>query len=267
MTSLLPGWLDPSHLIASMGPWAVLGILLIIFAECGLLIGFFLPGDTLLFVSGLMVASAAAGKDGIHINLVLLIVLLAVAAFVGNMVGYWIGRTVGPMIFNRPQAKFLKHEHIERSEAFFARWGKVTIVLARFVPVVRTVATVMAGASKMPARIYALYSAIGGALWVTVVTLLGYFLGQIDFVARNVDLIFVLAVAAVVFASAAPALLHWLSRRRNRAAAAAAGTVSPTMATQTVVTGSVALAETMAETEQAAPIERVVPRAVPPADR
>ena len=140
-----------------MGAWAVLGIMLIIFAECGILLGFFLPGDTLLFVSGLFIASGA-----IDINLWLFIALVALAAFVGNMVGYWIGYKIGPPVFNRPNAKLLKHEYIEKSAAFFAKYGKITIVLARFVPVVRTVATVMAGASKMNVKIYTLYSAIGG---------------------------------------------------------------------------------------------------------
>ena len=145
--ALLPGWLDPSNLITAMGSWAVLGILLIIFCECGILLGFFLPGDTLLFISGLFVATGA-----MDINLWLFIGLLSLAAFVGNMVGYAIGYKIGPPVFNRPNAKLLKHEYIEKSEAFFAKYGKITVVLARFVPVVRTVATVMAGASRMNAR-------------------------------------------------------------------------------------------------------------------
>jgi membrane-associated protein len=142
--ALLPGWLDPSNLIDAMGSWAVLGIMLIIFAECGILLGFFLPGDTLLFVSGLFIATGA-----LNINLWLFIALVSLAAFVGNMVGFAIGWTIGPPVFSRPNAKFLKHEYIEKSEAFFAKYGKITILLARFVPVVRTVATVMAGASRM----------------------------------------------------------------------------------------------------------------------
>ena len=159
--ALLPGWLDPSNLIDAMGTWAVLGIMLIIFAECGILLGFFLPGDTLLFVSGLFIATGA-----IDVNLWVFIALVSLAAFVGNMVGFAIGWKIGPPVFSRPNAKFLKHEYIEKSEAFFAKYGKITIVLARFVPVVRTVATVMAGASRMNPRIYTLYSAIGGVLWV-----------------------------------------------------------------------------------------------------
>lgn len=208
--ALLPGWLDPSNLINAMGTWALLGIMLIIFAECGILIGFFLPGDTLLFVSGLFIATGA-----LEVNLWLFIGLVALAAFVGNMVGFGIGWKIGPPVFSRPDAKFLKHEYIEKSEAFFAKYGKVTIVLARFVPVIRTVATVMAGASRMNARIYTLYSAIGGALWVGVVTIAGYYLGQIEFIAKNVDLIVVAAVVIVVLFSAVPAIAHWMHRRRG----------------------------------------------------
>jgi membrane-associated protein len=197
-----------------MGAWAVLGIMLIIFAECGILLGFFLPGDTLLFVSGLFIASGA-----IDINLWLFIALISLAAFVGNMVGYWIGYKIGPPVFNRPNAKLLKREYIDKSAAFFEKYGKITIVLARFVPVVRTVATVMAGASKMNVKIYTLYSAIGGVIWITSVTVAGYFLGQIGFIRDNLDLIVIAAVVVVICASAFPAVAHWVASRRAKQAA------------------------------------------------
>jgi len=212
--ALLPGWLDPATMINSFGSWAVVGILLIIFAECGILIGFFLPGDTLLFLAGLLVAAADAGQRGIQINLAVFLGLLAVAAFVGNMVGYGIGYKVGPAVFTT-NGKFLKREHIDRSHAFFEKYGKISILLARFVPIVRTVATVMAGASRMNPRIYALYSAVGGIVWVTVVTLAGYYLGQIQFVKDHVDLIFLAAVLVVVAGVAIPAILHLVQRRRG----------------------------------------------------
>ena len=220
-SALLPGWLDPTNLLTAMGSWAVLGILLIIFCECGILLGFFLPGDTLLFISGLFIATGA-----IDINLWLFILLVSLAAFVGNMVGYGIGYKVGPPIFSRPNAKFLKHEYIEKSEVFFAKYGKPAVVLARFVPVVRTVATVMAGASKMNLKIYTLYSAIGGVLWVGSVTIAGYYLGQIDFIAKNVDLIVVAAVIIVVSFSAVPAIAHWMQKRRAAGPAKPAGEVA-----------------------------------------
>ncbi len=210
--ALLPGWMDPSALIPAMGSLAVIGVLLIIFAECGLLIGFFLPGDTLLFLAGLLVAQGATGID---VNIWVFVALLAVAAFVGNVVGYWIGYKVGPAVFSRPDARFLKKEHIDRSAAFFAKYGKITVVLARFVPVVRTVATVMAGASKMNRKVYLTYSALGGLLWVSTVTLAGYFLGQVPFIRDNVDLIFVAAVAVVVLGLAVPGIVHMVQRRKK----------------------------------------------------
>ena len=220
-SALLPGWLDPASLINSMGSWAVLGVLLIIFCECGILLGFFLPGDTLLFISGLLIAA-----DKLNINLGVFILLVSLAAFVGNMVGYGIGYKVGPPVFSRPNAKFLKHEYIEKSEVFFAKYGKPAVVLARFVPIVRTIATVMAGASRMNLRIYTLYSAIGGVLWVGIVTIAGYYLGQIDFIAKNVDLIVIAAVIIVVSFSAVPAIAHWVQKRRAAKPARPAGEVA-----------------------------------------
>lgn len=211
--ALLPGWLDAGNIITNLGSWAVVGIMVILFAECGLLIGFFLPGDTLLFIAGL---SVVTGR--MDINLLLLIGLLMIAAFAGNMVGYWIGWKVGPAVFKRPDAKFLKPEYVEKSSAFFDKHGKSAVVLARFVPVVRTVATVMAGASRMDTKIYTLYSFIGGVLWTASVTTAGYFLGKIDFIKQNVDLIILMAVVVVVVVSAAPAILHWVQKRKARQA-------------------------------------------------
>jgi membrane-associated protein len=209
--ALLPGWLDPTAIITNLGSWAVVGIMLILFAECGLLIGFFLPGDTLLFIAGLFVSQGA-----LHIDLWWLIPLEIVAAFVGNLVGYGIGRKVGPTVFKRPDAKFLKPEYVERSTHFFDKYGKLTVMLARFVPVVRTVATVMAGVSRMNVRVYTLYSFIGGVAWCTVVTVAGFYLGKIDFVKRNVDLLVVLAIVVVVVFTALPAFIHWMGKRKAK---------------------------------------------------
>lgn len=231
--SILPSWLSPASLIDSMGSWAILGIALIIFAECGILLGFFLPGDTLLFVSGLLIATARDGGEGLHVNLLLFILLVSAAAFVGNLVGYWIGRAVGPKVFSRKDARLLKPEHVERSHAFFERYGPLTVMIARFVPVVRTVATVMAGVGRMNPRLYAIYSAIGGVVWVGVVTLGGFFLGQIEWIRNNVDAIFILAAVVVVLIAAAPALLHWRQRRKtaNGSVAGAADSASAPDAT------------------------------------
>jgi membrane-associated protein len=220
--ALLPGWLSPPTLIDALGSWAVVGVALIIFAECGILLGFFLPGDTLLFVSGLLIASAAGGGQGIQIHLIWFIAIVVLAAFVGNLVGYWIGHAVGPKVFHRSDAKFLKPEYVDKSERFFQRFGPITVMVARFVPIVRTVATVMAGVGKMNVKLYALYSAVGGAVWVAVVTVAGYYLGQIRIVKENVDLIFVVAVVIVVAFSAVPAFLHW--RQKRAAGKGAVGT-------------------------------------------
>ena len=210
LAGILPSWLNAEGLVNSMGSWALLGIALIIFAECGLLIGFFLPGDTLLFIAGLLVA-----KGTFHVNLLLAIVILVVAAFIGNMVGYAIGYKAGPLVFDKPNARFFKKEYVEKSAAFFEKYGRVAVILARFVPVVRTVATVMAGVSKMNPRVYTAYSAIGGVVWVAGVTVAGYFLGQIEFVRDHVDVILIGAVVVVVLVSAVPALLHLRSNRRT----------------------------------------------------
>ena len=208
--AILPSWLDPNVFLANAGPAAVAIMMAILFAECGLLIGFFLPGDTMLFIGGLLVGSGA-----LHINIFLLILLLWAAAFAGNMVGYWIGYKVGPAVFSRPDAKLLKPEYIQRSTEFFAKYGPIAVVLARFVPIVRTVATVMAGASRMSLRVYTLYSALGGLLWVGLVTLAGRLLGNVPLIRDHVDLIFLGAVVLVILLAAIPALLHLRQRGKS----------------------------------------------------
>ncbi|QHC02376.1 DedA family protein [Epidermidibacterium keratini] len=195
-----------------LGPWVVLGVCAILFAECGLLVGFFLPGDTLLFFTGIFHASGI-----ITTSLWLLFIYMVAAAFAGNMVGYGIGYKLGPAVFSRPDARLLKPEYIERSAAMFEKYGKPAVVLSRFVPVVRTITPPMAGASKMHGRIYALYSFLGGILWVVSITLLGIWLGQVAFIRENLDLIIVGAVAVVVLATAGPAIWHLIERRRRLA--------------------------------------------------
>jgi membrane-associated protein len=182
-------FLDPTHLINTFG---LVGIMLILFAECGLLLGFFLPGDSLLFTAGLLVAG------GLVAPLWVLLLLLPVAAIAGNLVGYWIGRTAGPAVFDRPDSRLFKAKHVERARTFFERNGARTIVLARFVPVVRTFATVMAGVARMDFRRFALYSVIGGIAWTVGVTLLGYWLGQVAVVRDHVEL-FILGIVVLSF--------------------------------------------------------------------
>ena len=193
-----------------MGSWAVLGIMLIIFAECGILLGFFLPGDTLLFVSGLFIATGA-----LNINLWLFIALVSLAAFVGNMVGFAIGWKIGPPVFSRPNAKFLKHEYIVKSEAFFAKYGKITIVLARFVPVVRTFAPVLAGVGEMRWRTFAAFNVVGAFIWAVGITLLGYALGS-AIGTDNVDKYLYPIIGVIIVLSFIPPFLEWRKHRRAR---------------------------------------------------
>ena len=200
-----PAFLDSTYLINTFG---LIGIMAIIFAETGLLIGFFLPGDSLLFTAGLLVAG------GLVAPLWVVLLLLPVAAVLGNLVGYWIGRKAGPAVFNKPDSRLFKAEYVDRSQAFFDKNGARTIVLARFVPVIRTFATVMAGASRMDFRRYALYSVIGGVLWAAGVTLLGYWLGQIELVREHVE-VFILGIVAI---SLIPVALEFLRSRRQGAA-------------------------------------------------
>ncbi len=191
MTSALgPSWLDASQLIENFG---LLGIMTIVFAECGLLVGFFLPGDTLLFTAGVLVQ-----RGTFHQPLWWVILLICVAAIVGNQVGYEIGRRGGPAVFKRPDSRLFRPEYVERTRAFFEKYGPPAIVLGRFVPVVRTVITVMAGAGRMNYRTYTLYTVLGGILWATSVTLLGYWLGNIDFIANNIELLLLAGVAVSV---------------------------------------------------------------------
>jgi membrane-associated protein len=210
------GFLDPGHLIGTFG---LIGIMLILFAECGLLIGFFLPGDSLLFTAGLVAAGGAASlgqgltKESLP-PLWVLLVCFSAAAVLGNLVGYWIGFRAGPAVFNKPDSRLFKAEYVERSHAFFERNGNKTIVLARFVPVVRTFATVMAGASRMNVRSYAVFSLIGGVAWAAGITLLGYWLGGVQVVRDHIEL-FVLGVVVV---SLLPIVVEYL-RGRSRARA------------------------------------------------
>ncbi|WP_138732213.1 DedA family protein [Modestobacter excelsi] len=198
----MSGFLDPAHLIDTFG---LVGVMVVLFAECGLLVGFFLPGDSLLFTAGLL---AAGGRIA---PLWVLLVLLPLAAIAGNLAGYWIGRKAGPAVFSRPDSRLFRAEHVERSRAFFERNGARTVLLARFVPIVRTFATVMAGASRMDLRRYAGYSVIGGVAWAAGLTLLGWWLGQVAVVRDHVEL-FVLGVVAL---SLVPVLLEVLRGRRR----------------------------------------------------
>lgn len=208
--SLGPDWLNPEALLTNLGDvafWVVLGI---IFAECGLLIGFFLPGDSLLFITGLFIASGA-----ITLNIWLACGLLFLAALIGNITGYWIGHKAGPSLFRRPDSKLFRKEYVDKTHEFFERYGARAIVLARFVPIVRTFITATAGIGRMDFRRYLIFSAIGGVLWAVGVTLAGYYLGNIEFVKKNIELILII----VVFLSVIPIAFEYLRHRRRSAKA------------------------------------------------
>ena len=206
--ALGPDWLDPEYILTSFGDiafWVVVGI---IFAECGLLIGFFLPGDSLLFVTGLFIASGA-----ISMNIYLACLILFIAAVVGNITGYWIGHKAGPSLFSKPDSKLFKKEYVEHTNRFFNKYGARAIIMARFVPVVRTFITASAGMGRMDFRRFVAFSAIGGFIWAVGVTLAGYFLGNIEFVKKNLEFILIL----VVFVSVVPIVFEYVKHRRQRA--------------------------------------------------
>jgi membrane-associated protein len=207
-----PNWLDPDYLISTLG---LIGLLAIVFAESGLLFGFFLPGDSLLFTGGLLVAG---NKLDHPIWLVALLVILA--AIAGDQVGYLFGRKVGPSLFRRPDSRLFKQENIEKAHDFFEKYGAKSLVLARFVPIVRTFTPIIAGVSRMNYRSFITYNVIGGTLWGGGVTLLGYWLGQIEFVRTHIELILI----AIVFISVIPIAIEFLRARAKskRAGAAAA---------------------------------------------
>jgi membrane-associated protein len=205
--ALGPEWLDPQFIIEWLGPWALAGVCLIIFAECGLLVCFFLPGDSLLFITGLAVVTGL-----IDTPLWLVCILLVVAAFLGNVCGYYIGRKAGPAIFDKPNSRLFKRENVDRTQAFFDKYGNRAIVLGRFVPIVRTFITVMAGVGRMDAKRFFTFSAIGGVAWAAGVTLLGAALGQIQFVRDNIELMLIL----VVLISVLPIAFEVIKARREK---------------------------------------------------
>jgi membrane-associated protein len=197
--------ISPDSLLSGSAAAIVLAVVL--FAECGILLGFFLPGDTLLLTAG--IASAAGTLSP---SLTTLMVVAPVAAVLGNFVGYAIGYRAGPLVFNRPQSRVFRPEFVDRSQRFFDRFGTWTILLARFVPIVRTVATVMAGVGKMRFSIYALWTVVGGIIWTDGVLLLGDRLGKIKFVRDNKGYLDYVIVAVVVV-SLAPVAIHYYRTR------------------------------------------------------
>ncbi|MBK8436518.1 MAG: VTT domain-containing protein [Austwickia sp.] len=204
MNTLGPDWLDPQILLERLGPWAFWGSVGIVFAECGLFTAF-LPGDSLLFTVGLFI-----GNGTLPYNLAFACLMLTIAAFLGNVVGYEIGRAIGTPLYQR-EGRFIKRKYFEQTSAFFDTYGNRALVLGRFVPIVRTFITVVAGVTRMDRRRYLTYSAIGAVVWATGVTLLGYYLGQIEFVKKNIEV----ALLLIVFVSVLPMAFEYLAHRRR----------------------------------------------------
>jgi membrane-associated protein len=214
-TALIP-WLDPEQLINGFGPWALLGVCAVVFAETGLLVGFLLPGDTLLVITGLLVFAGV-----IHIDIWWVALAIGFAAFLGGEAGYLIGHRFGPKVFERKESGLFSVKNVQRTNAFFTRFGGVAVIVARFVPIVRTFAPVAAGVGHMDYRKYSLYNLIGALLWGTGLTFFGYFIGYIppvaDFVRDYIDLILLGAVVITLI----PTLLHYAqsmlkARRANQ---------------------------------------------------
>lgn len=209
MTALLSA-LDPEKLLRTGGYLLLFGL---IFAESGLLIGFFLPGDSLLFVAGMAAAGtlSSVGTGASHLNIWVVLIGVFLAAVAGDQVGYMFGRRAGPGLFKRPESRFFKREHLEKAEGFFEHHGPRAIVLARFVPVVRTFCPIVAGAGRMNYRRFLRYNVIGGFLWAVGVTSLGYFLGNIGLIRDNIEL----ALIAVVAISLLPIAFEVIRSRRS----------------------------------------------------
>lgn len=203
------GLLDPEKLIDTVG---LFGIFVVVFAESGLLVGFFLPGDSLLFTAGFFASEPDSIPVALHLDLLPLLIGCFVAAVAGDQIGYLFGRKVGPALFRRPDSRFFRVENVAKAQQFFDRHGAKTIVLARFVPIVRTFAPIVAGVSRMNYRVFVTFNLVGGFLWAIGVTTLGFFLGQVDVVEQNLEI----AILAVVAASLMPIMFELVKNRRRK---------------------------------------------------
>jgi membrane-associated protein len=205
--ALMPDFLDPIKLIGYFGTWALVGLLVVIFVESGVLFPV-LPGDTLLFVAGMLAAGTAAAGQA-EFQLWQLLVFIPIAAILGGQVGYFIGRYLGTAMF-KPNARVLKQRYLDEAHAFFEERGPFAIVLARFVPIVRTLAPITAGAARMSYGVFTLFNVIGAVVWGVGLTLLGYGLGQFEIIQKLLEPIFIL----IALASVSPMIYEWYKRRR-----------------------------------------------------
>ncbi len=213
--ALMPDFLDPLKLIEQFGTWALVGILVVVFIESGVLFPV-LPGDTLLFVAGMLAAGTAAQGADVSANFQLwqLLLFIPIAAILGGQVGYFVGRFLGTAMF-KPNARVLKQRYLDEAHLFFEQRGPFAIVLARFVPIVRTLAPITAGAAKMKYGVFTLFNVIGALLWGIGLTLLGYGLGQFEIIQKLLEPIFIL----IAVASITPMIWEWYKRRKAAKAA------------------------------------------------
>lgn len=191
-------------LLQQYGAWVYVLLFMIVFAETGLVVTPFLPGDSLLFVAGTL--AAVGGMD-----VRLLITLLSLAAIAGDTVNYWFGSYLGPKVFHREDSRLLNRRHLERTHAFYERHGGKTIVIARFVPIIRTFAPFVAGIGRMPYGRFLAYNVAGAVLWVVSLTLAGYYFGNLPFVKRNLSLV----ILGIIILSILPGVIEYLRHRRR----------------------------------------------------
>jgi membrane-associated protein len=212
----LISWLDPANLIQGFGAYALLGVAIIIFAETGLLIGFLFPGDTLLILTGVL---AISGTFKVHIAIVCAVI--ALAAFLGGEMGYLIGHKAGPRIFEKRESGLFSKKNVERTNAFFVRFGPIAVILARFVPIVRTFAPIAAGVGHMPWKRYTLYNLIGAVIWGAGLTYAGFLAGHIpgvaDFVEKYIDVVLLGVVLIVLIPTVFHYVQSFVRARRDRA--------------------------------------------------
>lgn len=208
----LPAFLDGQHLIETFG---ITGLLLIIFAETGLLLGFFLPGDSLLFAAG-YAASPDKPFKSVHPDIVLVVLAVTAVAILGAQVGFLIGRKAGPALFDREDSRLFKKHYVTKAEEVVEHYGAGrAIVLARFIPIVRTFMNPLVGAGQLPARTFTQWNIVGGSLWGVGLTLLGYYLGQVSWIGKNLEVFAVL----VVIISVLP-IAHEIRKSRKRSSSA-----------------------------------------------
>jgi membrane-associated protein len=194
-----------ARLAAQYGPWIYAILFLVIFAETGLVVFPFLPGDSILFIAGTVAATAS-------LNIHVLVLVLIAAAILGDTVNYSVGHYIGPRVYHRPDSRWFKQAHLRRTHAFYERYGGVTIIIGRFVPIIRTFAPFLAGVAGMSYRRFLAFNVVGGIAWISSLAYAGYLFGNIPLVKQNLSLI----VVVIVIVSLMPAVTTYIRERRHR---------------------------------------------------